>query len=391
MKDIEKVPAKLKVHAEDFIVEEVGEKWVCSVSQEFSEEQKPELDIIGEPNKFIWCELEKKDIDHFGTMKVLASGLGKGMDSIGYAGTKDKRAVTSQRISIFEPDLEKIKSFSHPNIILKKFRWAKRKIKLGYLDANNFRIVLRDIDKRDAMKISNKIRGMNWFPNYFGPQRFGSMRGNNVNIGKFLLKKDFEGAIWEILSGESEMEREEIREVRKRLKKEKDFKEAQKYFPPFLRLEKRLIDYLSRNPDDYIGAIKCSERKSVLMFVHAVQSQIFNDILERALGEGLDFTKKGQESCLLVGYKTRFYDGRLGEIEQEVLGEHGLKLEDFDLKEIPYLRIKGSFRKAVICVENLELETLDDEEFDGSKKILLSFTLPSGVYATTFLENFFEF
>ena len=124
------------------------------------------------------------------------------------------------------------------------------------------------------------------------------------------------------------------------------------------------------------------------MLVHSVQSKIFNDVLEQALEEGMDFTKKGQQSCLLMGYKTRFFNGRLGEIEQQVLAEHGLKLEDFDVQEIPYLRIKGSFRKAVTEVRDLEVEVADDENFSNSKKIILEFILPSGVYATTFLENF---
>ena len=92
-----------------------------------------------------------------------------------------------------------------------------------------------------------------------------------------------------------------------------------------------------------------------------------------------------------MGYKSRFFDGRLGEIEQQVLESHNLTLEDFDIKEIPYLRIKGSFRKAVTEIKDLEIETSDDEEFEGSKKIMLEFTLPSGVYATTFLGNFFDF
>jgi tRNA(Glu) U13 pseudouridine synthase TruD len=127
------------------------------------------------------------------------------------------------------------------------------------------------------------------------------------------------------------------------------------------------------------------------MYINAVQSHIFNEILRRALEEGLDFTKKGQQSCLLVGYKTRFFDGRLGEIEREVLAENNLELNDFDVEEISYLRIKGSFRKAITEVTDLNIETEDDEEFLNSKKIILSFTLPSGVYATTYLENYFVF
>jgi tRNA pseudouridine13 synthase len=274
---------------------------------------------------------------------------------------------------------------------LKNFKWVKRKIKIGYLEGNRFRIVVRDLDKKDAIKISNKIRGLDWFPNYFGPQRFGSLRGNNVKIGKLILKRKFEDAVWAILTDIGAKESSDVRFAREKLSKEKNFISAAGYFPNYLKLEKGTLNYLSRNPGDFVGAIKKAERKNMLMFVHSVQSKIFNEILEIALSEGIDFTKKGLESCILAGYKTRFYDGRLGEIEREVLENHGLQLNDFDVGEIPYLRIKGSFRKAVVKVDGLEISVEDDEIFPSSRKIVLNFTLPSGVYATTFLEKFFEF
>ena len=127
------------------------------------------------------------------------------------------------------------------------------------------------------------------------------------------------------------------------------------------------------------------------MYVNAVQSIIFNDIVAQALEENLNLEDKGQQSGILAGYKTRFSNGTLGQIERNVLSQHGLELADFDIQEIPYLRMKGSFRKAITKIEDLKVETEDDEEFIGSKKIILEFTLPSGVYATTFLENFFIF
>ena len=356
MKDIPIIQAKLKHKVEDFIVEEIGDKWDCKISKEFVQ---PEIKIDGEQKDFLWCEVEKKDIDHFTAMKELTMRLGKRPFDIGYAGTKDKRAITSQRISIYNPDLEKLKAFNHPNIILKNFKWNKRKIKIGYLESNHFRIILRDIDKKGAMVITKHIRNLDWFPNYFGPQRFGK-NGNNVKIGKLLLKRKFKEAVKEIAEDSN-------------------------------RQAEYLEYHLKQNPEDYVGALKRLERKNMLMYVNSVQSRMFNEILETALEEGQSFTKQGQTSCLLIGYKTRFFDGRLGEIEQQVLASHNLTLEDFDIKEIPYLRIKGSFRKAVTEIKDLQLETEDDGEFEGSKKIILEFTLPSGVYATTFLENFFVF
>lgn len=384
------VNAKFKDVPEDFIVEEIGDKWECKVSKKFEPNSEPDLvgldlDISKD---FLWFEMEKFGIDHMSAIKELSYNLGVSLVDIGYAGMKDKVAWTSQRICVFHPNIERLKNFNHKNIFLKNFKWNKRKIKMGYLEGNHFKIVLRDIDKKGAIKISNNIRSTGWFPNYFGSQRFGSMRKNNVKIGKLILKKKFEEAIMCILTDLGE-ENDEVRSARLKLKKDRNFEDALKYFPRYLRLENKILYHLSRYKGDYLGAVKSCGKKNFLIFVNSVQSAIFNDILRIALEDGLDFTKEGQKSCLLVGYKSRFYNGRLGEIEKDVLKNHGLELEDFNLREIPFLRIKGSFRKAVVEISDLEVSVEDDEKFEGSKKIMLSFSLPSGAYATTFLNNFF--
>jgi tRNA pseudouridine13 synthase len=344
---MEQVQAKLKYKTEDFIVEERQEDWICHISEDFIQ---PQIKIDESTKDFLWCELEKRDIDHFTTIKTIAEFLNKNNQAIGYAGTKDKQAHTSQRISIEKPDIEKLKTFQHPNIILKKFKWNKRKIKIGYLDANHFKITLRDIDKKEAIKITNQIRKTSFFPNYFGPQRFG-INQSNIKIGKAILKKDFEKAV------------ELISESRQDTGKQQAVSGNLKSFP----------------------------RKILLMYINSVQSIIFNDIVEQALEEGMNLDQKGQQSGILAGYKTRFSQSRLGEIEQEVLKQHNLTLEDFNIQEIPFLKMKGSFRKAITKIEDLNIEIQDDEEFSNSKKIILEFTLPSGTYATTFLENFFLF
>jgi tRNA(Glu) U13 pseudouridine synthase TruD len=339
---MERIQAKLKYKTEDFIVEERQEDWVCNISKEFVQ---PQIRIDESTRDFLWCELEKRDIDHFTTIKTIATFLNKSPQAIGYAGTKDKQAHTSQRISIEKPDIEKLKTFQHPNIILKKFKWNKRKIKIGYLDANHFKITLRDIDKKEAIKITNQIRKTKFFPNYFGPQRFG-INQSNIKIGKAILEKDFEKA-FQLVKEDS--------------------------------------------PNTFAKNIKQVPRKNLLMYINAVQSIIFNDIVSQALDEGLNLELKGQQSGILAGYKTNLSQSRLGEIEQEVLKQHNLTLEDFNIQEIPFLRMKGSFRKAITKIEDLSIEILDDDEFSNSKKIVLEFTLPSGTYATTFLENFFIF
>ncbi len=389
-KDLPLIEAKFKTTPADFIVEEVQENWNPKVSEVDNFNQVPDLSGL-EPNEnrsFLACEFEKRGIDHFSAIKILASELHKGADSIGYAGIKDKVAHTVQRITIFEPDMELIAKFHHPNIYLKNFKWEKRKIKLGYLDGNRFTITLRDLNKKDSIKLSSHLRRLKHFANYFGKQRFGSVRGNNVKIGKLLIKKRFKEALDAILEDISTKEQREVTEARLRLKKEKDYKEALNYFPMYLKFERRILEGLAKGVEP-LEIIKRLERKSMLMYVHSLQSHLFNQILGLALEDKFDFTKKGQQKIPLMGYRTKIEDEPLKEIEKQVLKNNGIELGDFNLLEIPYLRIKGDLRDAVVPIQDLEVELEDDEMNEGAKKMILKFVLKKGTYATTFLENFF--
>lgn len=387
---MDKVLVKFKAFPEDFIVEEIGDDYACNISESKDLLERGRIDFgrlnLEDRRDFLLCDMEKINTDHFSAFEILSKKLGVRAGDLGYAGTKDKAAWTCQRISIFNPDIEKLKKFSFPGIYLKNFKWAKRGVSVGDLSGNKFRIILRDAGK-DAIKILKRVRNSDRLPNFFGGQRFGSLRGDNVELGRLIFKRKFKEAVWILLTGYGENENREVVEAKKRLMKEKDILTARNYFPEWLRQEKRILEYLSEKPEDWIGALGCVNEKNLLIICQSVQSKVFNDILERVIEEEISLS---DNKIILPGYNTKFSDGRLGVIEEEVLGSIGLNLEDFNLREIPFLIFKGSYRRAFSSVRDLVIDTESDEIFDGSKKIILSFTLDSGVYATTFLEQFFE-
>jgi hypothetical protein len=71
MKDIDVIPAKLKHKVEDFIVEEIGEKWETKISENFNPNVGTNLENLDiyTPKEFLCCEMEKQDLDHFSTIK----------------------------------------------------------------------------------------------------------------------------------------------------------------------------------------------------------------------------------------------------------------------------------------------------------------------------------
>ncbi len=389
MDEGDKAIVKFKHIPEDFIVEEIGKESVCEISEskEAFSEAKVDFSKLDVKDKkiFLACELEKFDIDHLSTMNILSKGLRMSAHEIGYAGTKDKRAWTCQRITLYNPDIELVRSFSYSGIILKNFKWAKHKLQIGNLEGNHFKVVLRDSGK-DAMKAIEKVRRAHLVPNAFGLQRFGSLRKDNFAIGKLIYKKRFDEAVFTLLTGYGEDESDEVKKAKKRLKIEKNISSAKEYFPTNLIMENKILDYLAQSHKDWIRALKTLDEKTLLLICQSVQSRIFNDILQKASDARIDDSNL---EVMLPGTMSKFSEGRLGRIESEAMQDCDLRFEDFHVPQLPFLTLKGSKRKAFSKVINLDVRIEEDELFPLSKKIFLSFELDSGTYATTFLEQFF--
>lgn len=126
-----------------------------------------------------------------------------------YAGTKDKRAVTAQRLSVWRGEraaLERVSSLVVKNVRLRVFDIApsKHKLYLGGLQGNLFCITVRqklghEDDEQAARDTIRTLDGSGLarrpFANLFGPQRFGAPLPTNPVVGKYLLRSDYKRAV----------------------------------------------------------------------------------------------------------------------------------------------------------------------------------------------------
>jgi len=132
---------------------------------------------------FLW--IEKNSLNTMYVIELLAKFTGLAAKHIGYAGLKDKQAITTQWFSInleglTEPNWN---DFSHQGVTIKKVTYHKKKLKVGSLAANEFTILLRDLNVSETDEVKTRLNKIKKFgvPNYFGPQRFGI---NYQNINK---------------------------------------------------------------------------------------------------------------------------------------------------------------------------------------------------------------
>jgi len=151
-----------------------------STPEDFRVEEMLGYDADGEgEHALLW--VEKRDANTDWVARELARFAGISPANVGYAGLKDRHAVTRQAFSVqlpgkADPDWS---AFPHAEVKILGSTRHKRKLKRGALRGNRFVLVLRDVrgDRSDAEDVLSKIaaRGV---PNYFGEQRFGREGGN---------------------------------------------------------------------------------------------------------------------------------------------------------------------------------------------------------------------
>ena len=345
---------KLRVLFEDFFVEEL--------QNEASEDKD------GEYTHFT---LEKTNWDTMRAIKKIAQFLGVSHKRFGYAGTKDRRAVTRQRVAVWKVDPDALKRVKIKDIELYDFKKSDERISLGDLGGNRFKITVKDTEiagselEGNLLETASKLKEKG-VPNYFEYQRFGTIRPNTHIVGRELLKGDVKGAALAYLGNPSKNEQEDAYNARKMLDDTMDFKSSLELFPKRLGYERSMLDSLLKNPNDFAGALRRLPKKLRLMLVHAYQGYLFNRVLSRVIEKGVDC-----EVVPLFGSETLFSDGEQGEIEMDVLKVEDIQLESFDIASMPELSLEGEYRPAFIKI---------NPKFTVSKNsYVCEFDLPKGL------------
>jgi tRNA pseudouridine13 synthase len=209
---------KLRKSAEDFIVEEIS--------------SPPPEDGEGE---YTILRLRAKNWETNRLIRQISRRLAISRNRIGFAGTKDRRAVTTQLISIKAPAVN-VKKLSLKDVEILEIYSSRKSLDLGDLMGNSFEITIRDLScsKEEAESLvrntKEELEGLSGFPNFFGHQRFGSLRPITHIVGKRIIEGNFEGAVHAYLGNPSEFEGPEATEARRAFEEGKDYSEVLKLF-----------------------------------------------------------------------------------------------------------------------------------------------------------------
>jgi tRNA pseudouridine13 synthase len=135
-----------------------------------------------------FVRIEKIDATTEEVARALARAAGVAPRDVGYAGRKDRRAVTRQWLSVPGLDPERALVLDLPRARVLEAARHPHKLRTGHLRANRFEIALRGLDATSAVRAQARLAhfGAAGFPNRFGAQRFGR-DGDNAARGAALL------------------------------------------------------------------------------------------------------------------------------------------------------------------------------------------------------------
>ena len=341
---------------------------------------------------------------------------------MGFAGMKDKKAITRQWICIANMDSEEqFKQVEALDIyktdFLKVVR-GRKKLRMGQLRGNKFRILVKDLDDIEkSADVANEVLGelqKTGVPNYFGWQRFGKPRTITHLVGEALVENDLEKAVGVYIGNPQDDESEENQKARQAYD-DGNLEEALDLMGKGMRYEKMMLKELVRaskkgelTDKAYMNALHALPKPLQRMFVHAYQSYLFNEAVSKRVEMGMDKYIEGdiiidteehivrdktpeefQElidnfqaspTCPLYGTKVPFAGGEVGKMEENILTNYNITKADFEVPKMPRLGSHGLRRSMRFQVWDASATPTDDG-------LLCEFSIDKGSYATAVLRE----
>jgi tRNA pseudouridine13 synthase len=387
-------PMKLKQLPTDFIVEEI-----------------PGFELLSGKDEHTVFLLEKQQIDTFDAIRKIAQRLRISLFEIGYAGLKDKHALSHQYISI--PTHYNIQNLKIDTIILTFAGYSHKKIKIGDLAGNRFTIIVRDVEGKDIADISQRADTItsSGVPNYFDSQRFGSVI-NHSFIGKDVILKKYEHAVKQYLTTYQKSEPKKIKdEKRKILSDWNNLVHLQVHTKVFTSVIKEYI-----KTKDWRAAYRKIPAHLREMYVNAYQSFLWNECVkeilknsvekkklypvEYAVGSLLFFTglSPQEHERIPLTFQTISDHMIVTDTEQQiidrVLTKEGLQHPDFRIETETGNFFKTRAREILLLPKDFMISEPEHDELNSTEqrklfKMKISFSLPKGSYATLITKRLF--
>jgi tRNA pseudouridine13 synthase len=269
--DIPGIGGRIKLRPDDFLVDE-----------------QPLYPPDGE-GEHLYLFIEKRGQTTSDVVRRLAKLFAVKRDAVGYAGLKDKQAVTRQHFSIHLPQgRDQDKALARIEHTPFKLLWAARhrnKLRRGHLAGNRFVIYIREVQPTavlGARRVLDRLVA-HGAPNYIGEQRFGYRQNNHI-LGRLMLQGQWQAMLDAMLGQPSSADVPVVAAAREHYSRQ-DYRAALEAWPRHFRHDRQALDLLrqGRSARDAVLGIDLDQRVFLLT---ALQSAVFNAVLDRRVRDG---------------------------------------------------------------------------------------------------------
>ena len=380
---------KIKEKPEDFVVSEVA-------------------DIYPEgKGEYALYLLKKRELSTWDVLGRIAKRLRISMDSIGFGGLKDKKAVANQFITIKSGPK---RDFSTKDYELIYLGQTSRPMSKELLLGNKFEVVVRDFSfEEETFTREVELVKSYGIANYFDEQRFGSVKSSKEFAVKEIIKGNYEKALYLMLAEGSPVDIEKTRRFRNCLKRNWG------HFERCLELaeinwEKKLLEFLATHKPSkrtFKRALGMVVKEYLFFLGNAYQSFLWNEILKRVLkalsisvfevpylmGSFYFYKEVKEESWEVLKslklplpspklqFREKIKGLELAKIYEEVCQEEGISGIKAFRTFVKGLVFKTYPRPAVVFPRDLEWEKV------GESAVKLKFFLEKGSYATLVIKR----
>ncbi|TKA26609.1 hypothetical protein B0A50_04717 [Salinomyces thailandicus] len=369
--------------------------------------------------EYLHFTLYKENKDTMEALYFIASQLKIPVKNFQFAGTKDRRGVTVQRVAVFRIRAERLAGMNKnaKNWLIGGLEYKPHGLELGELGGNEFVLTLRDIHFEGEESLSHEDRLQRTktvvaqagkalkekgYLNYYGLQRFGTFSTGTHVIGLKMLQGDLKGAVDSILTYSSDLLPENHQSNGNARIPQDDINRADAIrqwregsvagadimarLPRRFQAEGVIMQFLSKREkktdrliqaSDWQGALMQIQRNLRLMYVHAYQSLVWNTVAGKRWEMFGDRAVEGD--LVIVGEK----DG----------GETGPK-EEVDEDGEPIVRPTGEDSAPSAEDRFVRARHLSKEEADSGKFDIFDIVLPlpgfDVLYPANAIGKFYE-
>ncbi len=395
---------------------------IKQIPEDFFVEEQPLYQPTG-TGEHLYLFVEKRLRSTSDVIRRLAAVFRVSRGEVGYAGLKDKRAVTRQYFSIRLPDASQdqamLDTVSDAHMKVLSAARGENKLRRGHLAGNRFVIRIRQVKPDSVWQAGHILDRLvqAGVPNFVGHQRFG-YRLVNHKIGRLLLLGHWQQMLDLMLGHPLESDHAPTRLARQAYE-QGDYQTALQNLPHHLHQDRQAIDAL-RQGKGAQEAVAAIDRQQRAFFISAMQSAIFNRVLSQRLGnpdfpgihrliEGDLAWNHANRSVFAVDRATAQREnvdgGRLqslevspsgpmwglgmlraggivGRCEQQALEDE--RLIETDLRGGPQGKANGDRRPMRAIIRGADISSGVD---DVGSYIRVAFALPRGSFATVVLQE----